>query len=103
MLGVSNRKKSRLSIFNVFKARVEVEPEKKMTCVRSDDGGKYTSNEFDAFFCKHEGINKQSTVATLLDKESSRVDEFFFSIILITISRHPLVTIEKNSSFHYEH
>ncbi|KAL5772607.1 hypothetical protein ACOSQ2_012531 [Xanthoceras sorbifolium] len=34
------------SVFKIFKARVELESGKKIKCLRTDNGGEYTSNEF---------------------------------------------------------
>ncbi|KAL3833987.1 hypothetical protein ACJIZ3_008723 [Penstemon smallii] len=50
------------SVFKIFKVRVELESEKKTKCMRTDNGGEYTSNEFDNF-CQQEGIKRQFTVA----------------------------------------
>ena len=55
------RKADVFSTFKVFKARVELEAEKKIKCLRIDNGGEYTSDEFENF-CKEEGIKKQFTV-----------------------------------------
>uniref|UniRef100_A0A2N9IBB7 Integrase catalytic domain-containing protein n=1 Tax=Fagus sylvatica TaxID=28930 RepID=A0A2N9IBB7_FAGSY len=49
-------------VFKIFKARVELESEKKIKCLRTDNGGEYTSVEFDSF-CQQEGIKRQFTVA----------------------------------------
>jgi len=56
------RKVDMLGIFKTFKARVELESEKKIKCLRTDNGGEYTSDEFDNF-CQHEGIKRQFTTA----------------------------------------
>ena len=47
--------------FKVFKAQIELEAEKKIKCLRIDNGGEYTSDEFKNF-CKEEGIKRQFTV-----------------------------------------
>ncbi|KAL3846133.1 hypothetical protein ACJIZ3_003536 [Penstemon smallii] len=47
---------------DVFYARVELEFEKKIKCLRTDNGREYTCNEFDNF-CQQEGIKRQFTVA----------------------------------------
>jgi len=52
------RKADVLVVFKTFKARVELESKKKIKCLRTDNGGEYTSDEFDNF-CQHEGIIKQ--------------------------------------------
>jgi 5'-3' exoribonuclease 2 len=49
------RKADVLVVFKTFKARVELESEKKIKCLRTDNRGEYTSDEFDNF-CQHEGI-----------------------------------------------
>ena len=41
---------------------MELESEKKIKCLRTDNGGEYTSDEFDNFF-QQEGIKRQLTVA----------------------------------------
>jgi transposase InsO family protein len=56
------RKVDVLAVFKTFKARVELESEKKIKCLRTDNGGEYTSDEFDNF-CQHEGIKRQFTTA----------------------------------------
>ena len=54
------RKADVLTVFKTFKARVEPEYEKKIKCLRTDNEGEYTSDEFDNF-CQHEGIKRQFT------------------------------------------
>ena len=49
-------------IFNKYKARVELEFDKRIKCLRTDNGGEYTDGEF-LTFCKQEGIQRQFTVA----------------------------------------
>jgi hypothetical protein len=44
-------------VFKIFKARVELESEKKIKCLRTDNGGEYTGVEFDSF-CQQEGIKR---------------------------------------------
>jgi hypothetical protein len=56
------RKADVLVVFKTFKAQVELESEKKIKCLRTDNGGEYTSDEFDNF-CQHEGIKRQFTTA----------------------------------------
>jgi transposase InsO family protein len=56
------RKADVFAVFKTFKARVELESEKKIKCLRTDNGGEYTSDEFDNF-CQHEGIKRQFTTA----------------------------------------
>ena len=45
-------------IFKNFKARVELDSGNKIKCLRTDNGGEYTSDEFDRF-CKAKGIKRQ--------------------------------------------
>ncbi|GMJ14768.1 hypothetical protein HRI_005146000 [Hibiscus trionum] len=54
------RKADVFSAFKVFKARVELDSGNKIKCFRSDNGGEYTSDEFDDF-CRKEGIKRQFT------------------------------------------
>ncbi|KAH9659545.1 hypothetical protein KPL70_023885 [Citrus sinensis] len=49
-------------VFKEYKVRVELESGKKIKCLRTDNGGEYTDDEFLAF-CKQEGIQRQFTVA----------------------------------------
>ena len=39
--------------FKIFKEMVENETHMKIKCLRSDNGGEFTSNEFDDFCEKH--------------------------------------------------
>jgi 5'-3' exoribonuclease 2 len=56
------RKTDVLTVFKTFKARVELESEKKIKCLRTNNRGEYTSDEFDNFY-QHEGIKRQFTTA----------------------------------------
>ncbi|KAE8698382.1 putative ribonuclease H protein [Hibiscus syriacus] len=57
------KKKSEVfSTFKNFKARVKLDSGNKIKCFRTDNGGEYTSEEFDDF-CKKECIKRQFTVA----------------------------------------
>lgn len=56
------RKTDVFPVFKEFKARMELESGKKIKCLRTDNGGEYTGDEFDNF-CKQEGIKRQFTVA----------------------------------------
>ena len=46
--------------FKEFKALIENHSEKRIKTLRSDNGGEYTSKEFEAF-CKEEGIKRELT------------------------------------------
>jgi transposase InsO family protein len=48
--------------FQEFKALVENQTGKKIRCLRSDNGGEYTSKDFDDY-CVREGIRREMTVA----------------------------------------
>jgi hypothetical protein len=48
--------------FQEFKALVENQMGKNIRCLRSDNGGEYTSNDFDDY-CVREGIRREMTVA----------------------------------------
>ena len=48
-------------IFKEFKALVENLSEKKIKILRSDNGGEFTSNEFNDL-CKEAGINRELTI-----------------------------------------
>ena len=47
--------------FKKWKALAENETEKRLKCLRSDNGGKYCSKEFDSY-CSHNGICREKTV-----------------------------------------
>ena len=49
-------------VFKEYKARVELESGKKIKCLRTDNDGEYTNEDFLAF-CKQERIQRQFTVA----------------------------------------
>ncbi|KAE8675254.1 hypothetical protein F3Y22_tig00111689pilonHSYRG00088 [Hibiscus syriacus] len=56
------KKSDVFSTFKNFKALVEFDSGNKIKCFRTDDGGEYTSEEFDDFYWK-EGIKRQFTLA----------------------------------------
>ncbi|GJX64496.1 retrovirus-related pol polyprotein from transposon TNT 1-94, partial [Tanacetum coccineum] len=52
----------KFDVCKVYNARVELDYGKKIKCLRTDNGGEYTSDESDTF-CKQEGIKRQFTTA----------------------------------------
>ena len=57
------KKKSNVfPVFKKYKARVELESDKKIKCLRTNNGGQYIDGEFLTFY-KQEGIQRQLTVA----------------------------------------
>ncbi|KAM1597308.1 hypothetical protein ACFX1Z_032224 [Malus domestica] len=55
-------KSAALRVFKEFKALTEAKSNHKLVAVRSDRGGEYTSNDFQAY-CKEQGIRHQLTTA----------------------------------------
>ena len=56
--------KNKIDVFNVFKqfkAMVEKKTGKSIKCLRTDNGGEFTSLEFEQF-CKDEGIVRHKTI-----------------------------------------
>ena len=49
-------------IFKDFKARVELESEKTIKCLRTNNGGEYIDGDF-IKFCKQDGIQRPFAVA----------------------------------------
>lgn len=56
------KKSDVFEVFKVYKARVELDSGMKIKCLRTDNGGEYTGDEFD-LFCRQEGIKRQFTTA----------------------------------------
>ena len=50
--------------FKLYKAEVENQIDKRIKIIRSDRGGEYFSNEFDAFCEEHRIIHQNSTIFT---------------------------------------
>ncbi|KAJ9563755.1 hypothetical protein OSB04_008915 [Centaurea solstitialis] len=57
-----HEKSEAFAMFKIFKACVEKEAGAHITCLRTDRGGEFTSNEF-AEYCKVQGIGRQLTTA----------------------------------------
>nr|GEZ43135.1 Gag-Pol polyprotein [Tanacetum cinerariifolium] len=55
------KKSNMFEVFKVYKARVELDFGKNIKCVRTDNGGEYTGDEFNTFY-KQEGIKRQFTM-----------------------------------------
>ena len=53
-----NKKLEAFECFRIFKEMVENEVEMKIKCLRSDNGGEFTSNEFYSY-CEEHGIRRQ--------------------------------------------
>ena len=47
------KKSDVFEVFKVYKARVELDSGMKIKCLRTDNGGEYTGDEFD-LFCRQE-------------------------------------------------
>ena len=56
------RKANVFVVFKIFKARIELEFGKRIKCLRTDNGGEYTGDEFDNF-CDQKGIKRKFTIA----------------------------------------
>ncbi|GJY96432.1 retrovirus-related pol polyprotein from transposon TNT 1-94 [Tanacetum coccineum] len=56
------KKSDVFEVFKVYKAWVELDTRKKIKCLRTDNGGEYTGDEFDTFYMQ-EGIKRQFTTA----------------------------------------
>ena len=53
-------KSDTFSVFKQFKRKIEGELRRRIRCLRTDNGGEFTSNEF-ADFCERHGIRRQFT------------------------------------------
>ncbi|GJU10254.1 putative ribonuclease H-like domain-containing protein [Tanacetum coccineum] len=85
------KKSDVFEVFKVYKARVELDSGKKIKCLRTNNGGEYTSDEFDTF-CRQEGIKidlrhdrdeagknrgtTKETTSTQIEKEFQSNDSF---------------------------
>ena len=57
-----NKKSEAFNHFNRFKEQIENEPDMKIKCLRSDNGGEFTSNEFNNY-CHEHGIRREFSTA----------------------------------------
>ncbi len=57
-----NTKSEAFSQFKRFKELIENESELKIKCLRSDNGGEFTSNEFNNY-CSEQGMKRQLLAA----------------------------------------
>ena len=61
-MGVCFENKDQIfQLFKKFHATVERDKEKFLKCLRTDNGGEYTSNEFENYYSKY-GIRHEKTV-----------------------------------------
>ncbi|GJR97188.1 gag-pol polyprotein [Tanacetum coccineum] len=84
-----------LTKFTLMCARVELDSGKKIKCLRTDNGGEYTGDEFDTF-CKQEGIKRQFTTA--YTPQQNRVAERM-NITLLERARAMLTFASLGKSF----
>nr|GEU31244.1 hypothetical protein [Tanacetum cinerariifolium] len=56
------KKSDVFEVFELYKAQVELDSENKIKCLRTDNVGEYTGDEFDTF-CRQEIIKRQFTTA----------------------------------------
>lgn len=89
------KKSDVFEVFKVYKARVELDSGKKIKCLRTDNGGEYTGDEFDTF-CRQEGINRQFTTA--YTPQQNGVAERM-NITLLERARAMLATASLEKSF----
>ena len=57
-----NRKSEAFGCFKIFKELVKNEIGSRIKCLRSENGGEFTSNEFNKYYEKH-GIKRQYSIA----------------------------------------
>ena len=58
------KKSEAFGCFKIFKEQVENEIEQKIKCLRSDNGGEFTSKEFNHYYEEH-GIKRQFSAARM--------------------------------------
>ncbi|GJS63014.1 gag-pol polyprotein [Tanacetum coccineum] len=56
------KKSDVFEVFKVYKAQIKLDSGKKNKCLRTDNGGEYTGDEFDTI-CRQEGIKRKFTTA----------------------------------------
>nr|GEU91101.1 retrovirus-related Pol polyprotein from transposon TNT 1-94 [Tanacetum cinerariifolium] len=89
------KKSDVFEVFKVYKARVELDFETKIKCLRTDNGGEYTCDEFDLFY-RQEGIKRQFT--TPYTPQQNRVAERM-NRTLLERARAMLATASLGKSF----
>nr|GEW20460.1 Gag-Pol polyprotein [Tanacetum cinerariifolium] len=92
------KKSDVFKVFKVYKAWVELDSGKKIKCLRKDNGGEYTSDEFNTFFGK-EGIKRLFTTA--YTPQQNRVAELM-NKTLLERARSMLATTSLGKSFRAE-
>nr|GEW83047.1 Gag-Pol polyprotein [Tanacetum cinerariifolium] len=89
------KKSDVFEVFKVYKARVELDSRTKIKCLRTDNEGEYTGDEFD-LFCRQEGIKRQFTIA--YTPQRNRVAERM-NKTLLERAREMLATASLGKSF----
>ncbi|GJZ10491.1 retrovirus-related pol polyprotein from transposon TNT 1-94 [Tanacetum coccineum] len=89
------KKSDVFKVFKVYKARVELDSEKKIKCLRTDNEGEYTGDEFDTFY-RQEGIKRQFTAA--YTPQQNEVTEWM-NRTLLERARAMLATTSLGKSF----
>ncbi|GJZ65614.1 retrovirus-related pol polyprotein from transposon TNT 1-94 [Tanacetum coccineum] len=86
------KKSDVFEVFKVYKARVELDSGKKIKCLRTDNGGEYTGDEFNTF-CKQEGIKRQFTTSYTPQQNgvAERMNRTFKGVSLVGPTAHKVV------------
>ncbi|GJZ47045.1 gag-pol polyprotein [Tanacetum coccineum] len=67
------KKSDVFKVFKVYKAWVKLDSGKKIKCLRTDNGGEYTGDEFDTF-CRQEGIKRHHVYVMYNTQETTKLD-----------------------------